>query len=111
MGLCWFTFVLCDCWNFTFNMRILILILFFICCSSQQHLPIITGRYFVAPGGDDNNTGAIDKPFKTWQKAFNIAQAGDIVYIRGGVYYEDPNITITNNGTKDKPICFFNYPT
>lgn len=47
----------------------------------------ITGTaktYFVAPtGGSDTNPGTKDRPWATWQKAFNSAIAGDTVYFRG----------------------------
>jgi len=42
--------------------------------------------YYVALGGSDINPGTINSPWATWQKGFNTAVAGDIVYIRGGVY-------------------------
>ncbi|HPM03456.1 MAG TPA: hypothetical protein PK816_14960, partial [Candidatus Cloacimonadota bacterium] len=38
-------------------------------------------------GGSDTNPGTKDRPWATWQKAFNSAIAGDTVYFRGGVWY------------------------
>lgn len=85
--------------------------------------------YYVATNGDDNNTGTIDNPWATWQKAFEMAGPGDTVYFRGGVYYPTstvgPTSAITlidpeevfypgtpygHSGTKENPICYFNYP-
>lgn len=86
--------------------------------------PIEDGDYYVAINGDDNNPGTYDQPWATWQKAFETAKAGDIVYFRGGVYKPKVaaygnNITmispkgsqrIGNDGTYKNPICYFNYP-
>lgn len=68
--------------------------------------------YYVATNGDDKNPGTIDKPWKSWAKAFNTAQAGDTVYFRGGTYLNSINYVeySFNSGTIDNPICFFNYP-
>lgn len=86
------------------------------------------GDYFVAPNGNDMNPGTYDKPWATWQRAFEVAGPGDTVYIRGGIYkpskttfqaqvtYIDPNSKyrndhpIGNSGQPGNPICFFNYP-
>ena len=43
-------------------------------------------QIFVAPNGDDNNPGTIDEPLASLQKAQQLANAGDTVYIRGGTY-------------------------
>jgi len=54
-------------------------------CQACQTIP--QANYYVATNGNDSNPGTIDRPFATWQKGFNMAQAGNLVYIRGGVYY------------------------
>ena len=103
--------------------RLLLLFLVFLptILSSQD----IGGQYYVALNGDDTNPGTYSQPWGTWQKAFATAQAGDTVYFRGGrwlplrvfqstnaaVYHSPSQAPITGfNGTKEKPICFFNYP-
>ncbi len=45
--------------------------------------------YYVSPQGDDSNFGTKTSPFLTIGKAAQLAQAGDVVLIRGGIYYED----------------------
>ncbi len=87
----------------------------------------ITGTaktYFVAPtGGSDTNPGTKDRPWATWQKAFNSAIAGDTVYFRGGVWYPAsktvqgypvtiiaPGSGFGHNGTYNDPIVFMAYP-
>ena len=73
--------------------------------------------YYVAPYGNDGNPGTITQPWGTWMKAFNIPNAGDTVYFRGGVYHTNPNgedaygyWTTDKYGTEENPICYFAYP-
>lgn len=79
-------------------------------------LPDATARtYFVSTSGIDDNSGDFSRPWKTWQKAFDSAKAGDTVYFRGGIYYATSNVIYNppyngNNGTPAKYICFFAYP-
>ena len=39
---------------------------------------------YVATTGIDSNTGTIDKPFATVQKALDTVKAGQTIYVRGG---------------------------
>ena len=74
------------------------------------------GDYFVDVNGDDNNPGTYDQPWASWQKAFDVAQPGDTVYIRGGVYFStdintiDPENSIGHSGTAANPIVYAGYP-
>ena len=43
-------------------------------------------EYYVAPNGNDTNTGSKEKPVETVKRAQELASAGDTVYIRGGIY-------------------------
>jgi hypothetical protein len=83
--------------------------------------PIQGANYYVATWGNDNDSGTFDKPWATWQKAFDMAEEGDIVYFRGGVYYSSGTNTQPtiapyaytphgHSGTQVNPICFFAYP-
>jgi len=83
-------------------------------------------NYYISPAGSNTlGDGTIGNPWATWQKGFESAEAGDTVYIRGGVYspldvayqacvvYINPNDGINSvghDGTRDLPICIFNYP-
>jgi len=70
----------------------------------------------------DINAGTdINRPWATWQRAFNTARAGDTVYFRGGTWYPQSdiygNVTMHypangngHNGTYSNPVCFFAYP-
>lgn len=47
--------------------------------------------YFVSPDGDDAHSGSRGSPFRTIQKGASVAQAGDTVLVRAGVYLEEDN--------------------
>ncbi|MHC1733050.1 MAG: Ig-like domain-containing protein [Bacteroidales bacterium] len=61
-------------------------------------------------------TSGTHGPWASWEKAFTSTsvQAGDTVYIRGGVYYttvvSGTGIKITRNGTPSDWIVYINYP-
>jgi parallel beta-helix repeat protein len=62
--------------------------------------------YYVSPHGDDNNSGTKELPFQTIGKAANEAEAGDVVLIKAGIYYED--ITPQHSGEPDRYITYQN---
>lgn len=64
--------------------------------------------WIVSPSGNDTTgDGSLEAPWKTIQKAANVAVAGDTVRIRGGTYREE--VTPSNNGTAESPIVFRPY--
>lgn len=56
--------------------------------------------YYISPGGSDSNPGTKHAPFKTLMKAQSAASAGDLVYIRGGIYNQF-DIPDTDNPFED----------
>ena len=64
-------------------------------------------NYYVATNGSDSGAGTLASPYQTIQKAANMAQAGDNVYIHGGTYREQ--VTVANSGTSSAPITFQPY--
>lgn len=71
--------------------------------------------YYVSTTGSNTNPGTLALPFKTIQKAADVAVAGDVVYIRGGEYvastYYTPLLLYTKaGGTASAHIKFVNYP-
>lgn len=52
----------------------------------QQLLPTFSVVYYVAPHGSDTQTGSMNQPFATIQRAQQAASPGDTVYVRGGIY-------------------------
>ena len=67
-------------------------------------LALQAATYTVAPNGADSNPGTEAQPFRTIQKAADVAAAGDTVHVRAGVYAE--NVIIKNSGTEGRPIVF-----
>jgi hypothetical protein len=78
--------------------------------------------YYVSVDGSDLNTGDINKPFATVQRAQTSALAGDTVYIRGGKYLvKTENVAryesiwayvfdLNKSGVQGKPIRYWAYP-
>ncbi len=62
---------------------------------------------FVSPNGDDGNQGTKESPYKTIQKAADIMQAGDICYIREGIYHE--TVVPKQSGNEKQLIQFKAY--
>lgn len=62
----------------------------------------------IATDGDDNNNGSLQQPWKTFAKAVNESQAGDIIWVRGGTYKQQ--LAPLNSGNPDNPIIFAAYP-
>ena len=70
-------------------------------------IPVHAATLYVATSGNDANTGAISAPFRTITRAANMAKAGDQVQVRGGVYFE--NVNISSQGTSAARITFRSY--
>jgi len=68
---------------------------------------LLANNYYISPKGNDNNEGTLEHPFATIQKAASMMKAGDVCYIREGIYHE--TVTPVNSGTKDMPIRFQAY--
>jgi len=67
--------------------------------------------YYVAPGGSNSNPGTIAAPLQTLQKAHDIANPGDTIYMRGGTYpLTDSAVQINRSGSSGNPITVINYP-
>jgi len=64
----------------------------------------LNAQIYIAPDGDDSNSGTIEQPFGTFPKAISEASPGDTIYVRGGVYDLTSTITITavQNGSEDQ---------
>jgi hypothetical protein len=65
--------------------------------------------YYVATTGNNTNPGTLAQPFRTVQKAADVMQPGDTVYIRAGIYRE--KVTPPRGGTSESArITYRNYP-
>ena len=65
-------------------------------------------EYYVSTTGDSLNEGTFNSPFLYVQQAADVMQAGDICYIRQGVYHEEVNFN-NQDGTAYNPIIFTAY--
>ena len=95
-----------------------------VCCSAmlasegavtqENHSPMVKmddATYLVDqgnPAANDNNPGTAAQPWKTIQKAADMAQPGDIVYVMAGRY--DERVKVRTGGTPGKPIAFMAMP-
>jgi hypothetical protein len=73
-------------------------------CSAQP--------YYVSPSGNDANSGSLQKPFATLQRAQEaVRQERGEVFLRSGTYYLPAPLVFTaaDSGTKDAPVVFQNY--
>lgn len=61
---------------------------------------------YVATTGLDTNSGSFDKPFKTINKAAEVAIAGDLIIVKAGTYKPVTRINVANSGTTTNPITF-----
>ncbi len=64
-------------------------------------------RYYVSTGGSDTNAGTSDSPFKTIQRAADVAGAGDTVIVRPGIYTGGARIvSLSRSGAPSRAITF-----
>ena len=69
----------------------------------------IYAQIFVSSTGNDSNPGTIDFPLKTIPTAISKVQAGDTIYLRGGVYSLSAKISISKNGSSNSFYYLFAY--
>jgi hypothetical protein len=83
----------------------------------------VFSQIYIAPDGNDSNPGTINQPLESIQKAQELANPGDTVFIRGGLYKirQDQITTVVSNlfaciayldksGTEDQTIKYWAYP-
>lgn len=71
----------------------------------------INAQIYVATDGNDNNPGTLSLPYKTITKAISVAQPGDTIFVRGGIYSLTSTISIgsSKSGTSSKMYYLFAY--
>jgi hypothetical protein len=70
--------------------------------------PVTCSRY-VDRDGDDANPGSESRPWATWHQAAEMAEPGDTVCFRGGIYHTE-GVHLIRSGTAERPITFAAYP-
>lgn len=71
-------------------------------------IPTKENVFYVALNGKDSNPGTLEMPWRTIQKAADSLVAGEMVYIRDGVYSE--RVRPRNSGEPGSEIIYTNYP-
>ena len=77
----------------------------------------VSCTFYISPSGSDEKPGTLAEPWKTLQKAFDTALAGQTVCLRGGIYpqYVEASAGFNqvehHSGVPQKPIVFKNYPS
>ena len=65
-------------------------------------------EYYVATDGSDANSGTIELPLRSIQRAASLLKPGDACYVRGGVYRE--TVRLARSGEQNEPVRFAAYP-
>jgi len=73
-------------------------------------VPLTSDAFFVAPDGDDANPGTFAQPWATANHAAEVLEAGQTVYLRGGVYLLSRQVRPANSGREDAWITYRAYP-
>jgi hypothetical protein len=73
--------------------------------SAQQ---ATAASYYVSPSGNDSKAGTLSAPLATITNAYSKAHAGDVIYLRGGVYRQQ--VTLTGvSGASSNPVTLSAY--
>lgn len=62
---------------------------------------------YVSTHGSDNGSGSKDAPYRSIQKAIDVAKPGDFIEVAGGSY---SSVIFRTSGTTDKPITLSSAP-
>ncbi|PKQ44634.1 right-handed parallel beta-helix repeat-containing protein [Confluentibacter flavum] len=70
---------------------------------------VLANTYFVSPKGSDTNQGTSTRPFKTINKASQVAMPGDTILVRQGIYRE--RVVPVRGGRAGAPIVYMAEPS
>lgn len=70
-----------------------------------------TGQpWYVSTSGSDSNPGTLASPFKSIEKAVSAVNAGETIYVRGGIYTLTTAITLGKSGVENSRISLLAHP-
>jgi len=72
--------------------------------------PSVGPTVYVAPWGNDSNSGSVQAPWATLHHASFLLQAGETIVLRGGLYPNDYLIVPSGVATEQQPITVTAYP-
>ena len=67
-------------------------------------------RYYVAPWGNDGNSGSLQAPWATLHHASYLLEPGETIILRGGIYVNDYLTVPSGVTTQQQPITVAAYP-
>jgi len=79
--------------------------IFFFCITELAS----ASSYYVSTSGSNSNPGTLNSPFRTINFAVSKLTAGDVLYVRSGIYNELVNIPSSIKGTENYPISIKAY--
>lgn len=82
---------------------------------ATSSLPLVgqkafASNYYVSPSGSNSNSGSLDRPFLTIDRAYSRVKGGDTIYVRGGTYSLSSQLLLSKKGTAASHINIFAYP-
>jgi hypothetical protein len=75
-------------------------------------IPLSAKPLYVSAGAAAGGNGSLNNPYSTLQKAADVAQPGDSVFVMNGTYSNSGNnnvVVLTNSGTAAQWIVFIAY--
>lgn len=70
----------------------------------------VAGALYVAPDGNDRNSGSATEPFRSVARGMSALEPGQTLYLRGGTYVENVENPSVNAGDPRGRITVANYP-
>lgn len=78
-------------------------------CPTEPLSPQYTPTMYVATHGSDSHDGrSPDRPLRSLQRAADLMQPGDVIWVRGGVYTS--SVVFQRSGTTSAPIIIESHP-
>ena len=71
---------------------------------------ITNATYYVATNGSDSNAGTSNAPYATLNKAASVANAGNLIYVRGGTFNFSAQASLSRSGSSNAPIRVRAFP-
>jgi hypothetical protein len=65
---------------------------------------------YVSPAGKNSNPGTFEHPWRTLNYAFHRVYAGQVLFVRGGIYHENIDHVFLHRGNSGSPVTVLAYP-
>lgn len=88
---------------------LLVTVVSLLLCLSVASRAAGADTFYVSTHGSDSNPGTFARPWRTIQKAANVATPGSTVYVRGGIYHERVTVRVSGSAAAGH-TSFRSYP-